>query len=166
MVCVSVLFAIKLEVVQPRGLLCLLGRHQLFVHVGMLAFQYVTYSCLRNQVMLSSHSLQLEVGSHIVFRSFFSPDVMSQPSTTRSQLSCPTLKYPITHSFLRKNLTPMGSSLSVTMHHENSPKLSITSDLTRCGPVIFKPNGLYWCMAMKPYKMRGPQHGFRYEKQK
>ena len=91
MVCVSVLFAIELEVVQPRGLSCLLGRHQLFVHVGMVAFQYyVTYCCLRNQVMLSSHSLQLEVGSHIVFRSFFSPDVMSQPSTTRSQLSCPT----------------------------------------------------------------------------
>ena len=106
MVCVSVLFAIELEVVQPRGLSCLLGRHQLFVHVGMVAFQYyVTYCCLRNQVMLSSHSLQLEVGSHIVFRSFFSPDLMSQPSTTRSQLSCPNLKYPITHSFLRKNLT-------------------------------------------------------------
>ena len=55
-------------------------------------------------------------------------------------LSYPILSYPC----------PMGSSLSVTTRSENRPKQSITSDLTRCEPVIFKPNGLYWCTAMKP----------------
>ena len=59
---------IKIEAVQPWRLSCLLGGLQLFVHVGMVAFQYVTYCCLRNQVMLSSHSLQLEVGSCYVFK--------------------------------------------------------------------------------------------------
>ena len=39
MVRVSVLFAIELEVVQPRGFSCLLGGLQLFAHVGVVAWQ-------------------------------------------------------------------------------------------------------------------------------